>query len=108
MPVRITSNSHPQIFLSTPSARQLLLKYSQYHISAPLTTALRTGAHALNVEPEFSGAAEFWVEKLEDFGAIFTDPVYLKDVIPDEESFLKRSESVMFVGEEQVKFVAGR
>jgi hypothetical protein len=45
------------------------------------------------------------VEKLEDFGAIFADPVYRSTVVPDEESFLKRAEAMVFVGEEQVKWV---
>lgn len=100
------SKKHPAIFLSKPTARRLLLKYSQYHISSALTTALRTGAHAPVLEAEYSGAAEFWVETLEDFGAIFADPVCLSDVVPDEESFMKRGESAWFVGEEQVKFTA--
>lgn len=102
------SESHPAIFLSTPSARRLLVKYSQYHISSALTTALRTGAHAPNLNTEFNGGAEFWVESLEDFAAIFADPVYLKDVIPDEESFMKRGESWMFVGEEELKYTEGQ
>jgi hypothetical protein len=48
------------------------------------------------------------VNELEDFGAIFADEVYLRDVVPDEESFMKRGESWMFVGEEERKFVDGR
>jgi hypothetical protein len=102
------SESHPAIFLSVPTAQRLLLKYSQYHISRPLTTALRQGAGAATLESEFDGAAEFWVESLDDFGAIFADPVYLDKVMKDEETFLQRANSCLLVGEEKPKFVAGK
>ncbi|OAL06302.1 hypothetical protein IQ06DRAFT_362578 [Phaeosphaeriaceae sp. SRC1lsM3a] len=102
------SQSHPAIFLSVPTAQKLLLKYSQYHISRQLTTALRTGAHAPVLDSEFDGAAEFWVNELEDFAAIFADEVYLRDVVPDEESFMKRGESSIFVGKEEGKWVDGK
>jgi hypothetical protein len=45
---------------------------------------------------------------LEDFVAIFADPVYGSVVVPDEESFMKRGESMMFVGEEEVKWENGK
>ncbi|KAK7179675.1 hypothetical protein DPSP01_011577 [Paraphaeosphaeria sporulosa] len=102
------STKHPSIFLSVPTAQKLLLRYSQYHISRPLTTALRKGAHMPCLEPEFDGAAEFLVESLEDFGTIFADPIYESVVVPDEESFLKRGESMVFVGEEEMKWVDGK
>ncbi|KAH7396994.1 EthD domain-containing protein [Phaeosphaeria sp. MPI-PUGE-AT-0046c] len=98
------SKTHSSVFLTVPTAQKLLLKYSQYHISRPLTTALRTSAQAPALNSEFDGAAEFWVNELEDFTAIFVDEVYVRDVVPDEERFMKRDETWMFVGREEEKF----
>lgn len=60
------------------------------------------------LDAEFDGAAEFWVVSLEDFAAIFADPIYGSVVVPDEESFLKRGESMVFIGEEETKWVDGK
>lgn len=49
------------------------------------------------------------MNELEDFGAIFADEVYMRDVVPDEESFMKRGESWMSVGwGEEGKFEANK
>lgn len=48
------------------------------------------------------------MNELEDFAAIFADEVYLRDVVPDEESFMKRGESSIFVGKEEGKWVDGK
>lgn len=70
---------------------------------------MRIGAHAPVLNSKFDGAAEFWVNELEDFGAIFADEVYMRDVVPDEESFMKRGESWMSVGwGEEGKFEANK
>jgi hypothetical protein len=103
-PVQLPSPNLPQHALRSSTAAEVL---TIPHLGASHHRA-SCGRSCTNVEPEFNGAAEFWVEKLKDFGTIFADPVYLKDVVPDEESFLKRGESVILVGEEQVKFVAGQ
>ncbi|PSN68072.1 hypothetical protein BS50DRAFT_633704 [Corynespora cassiicola Philippines] len=102
------SKKHPAIFLSVPSAQKLLIKYSQFHISRSLTTSLRTAAHAPVLESEFDGAAEFWVESLDDFGAIFSDPVYLEKVVADENTFIERAMSMILVGEEEQKWIEGK
>ena len=57
---------------------------------------------------EFSGAAEFILNSIEDFVAIFSDPVYARDIAPDDYKFIKRDESMMLVGEEKVFWRDGK
>ena len=90
-----------------PTARKFLLKYSQYHIDASLTGGVRAATGGSPVI-EYNGAAEFWVDRLEDFGAIFQDPHYLEVVVPDEQKFIQREAGVILVGEDHVKWDGGK
>lgn len=47
------------------------------------------------------------MDSVEDFLAIFKDPIYLRDVVPDEKKFIARDKSVLLIGEEQVKYENG-
>lgn len=89
--------------MSVPACRKNLLKYSQYHIDAA-TTAAVSQANGVSNPVVYNGAAEFWVEKLEDMAEIFQDQEYIDKVIPDEKSFLNRDDAVLLIGEEQVKW----
>jgi len=57
---------------------------------------------------QFDGAAEVWAETYDDLIAVFTNEEYLKIVVPDEQTFLKREEALMFVGYEVPRWVDGR
>ena len=93
--------------MSVPTAKEKLLKYSQYHIDAATTAAVR-GAMHVSTPVEYDGMAEFWVETLEDFAAIFQDEKYMSAVVPDEMSFLNRETSTLLIGHEEVKWENGK
>ncbi|KAG9506510.1 hypothetical protein J7337_000042 [Fusarium musae] len=95
------SEEHPKIWLSVPIVQQNLVKYSQFHADEKLDLS---GTIMPPVAP-FDGAATMWAKSLEDLHAIFSDPVYNRIVVPDEEKFLKRAEAVPIIGWDEVKFV---
>ena len=103
LPAYSQSESHPSIFLSVPACKRNLLKYSQYHIDSSTTAAVRA-ANGATAAVEFNGAAEFWVEKLDDMVQIFQDPEYASKVVPDEKSFLDRDGATLLIGHEEVKW----
>lgn len=86
-----------------PSTKEKLLKYSQYHID-PSTTTLLRHANAVTTSVEFDGAAEFWVESIEDLFTVFSDPIYIEVVIPDEKTFIDRDNAILLIGHEEVKW----
>lgn len=86
-----------------PSAKEKLLKYNQYHIDPSTTTLLRQ-ANSVTTPVEFDGAAEFWVEVIEDLFAVFSDPTYIEVVMPDEKTFIDRDNAILLIGHEEVKW----
>lgn len=53
---------------------------------------------------EYNGAAEFWVNELQDFAANFHDQHYLDAVVPDEQKFIQRELGVILIGKDHVKY----
>ncbi|RDW77000.1 hypothetical protein BP6252_05053 [Coleophoma cylindrospora] len=99
------SNEHPKIWGSVPIVQAKIVKYSQFHVDAPTTAALRAAGLPL---AEYDGEVEMWADSMEDLMAVFQDEEYLRVVVPDEESFLKRSEAVMMLGNDEVKWDNGK
>ncbi|GAM83010.1 hypothetical protein ANO11243_009960 [Dothideomycetidae sp. 11243] len=56
----------------------------------------------------FDGGVKMWANSIEELMAVFQDPEYIKTVIPDEESFLKRDEAQMMVGWDEVHWRDGK
>jgi hypothetical protein len=44
---------------------------------------------------EFDGVAEVWVDDLEAWNEISSDPAFLEKILPDEKNFIKHPISVM-------------
>ncbi|MCJ1316940.1 hypothetical protein MMC15_002261 [Xylographa vitiligo] len=57
---------------------------------------------------EYDGGVNVWAATTEDLMSVFQDEEYKRVVIPDEESFLKRSEAVMMIGYDEDKWVDGK
>jgi hypothetical protein len=98
------STEHPKIWLSVPIVREKIVKYQQFHVNDDFRKNM--GDHLPFAQ--FDGAAEMYVEKLEDLATVFQNEEYLKVVVPDEEKFLKRDEAVMLIGQELPKWVEGK
>ncbi|KAM0351828.1 hypothetical protein ACHAPU_002341 [Fusarium lateritium] len=70
--------------------------YSQYHSTPEYRDLVRVpGAPPVL---EFDGAAEFWVQNLETFQAMYTDPHYLNAIQPDEANFIDPKSMRLIVG----------
>jgi hypothetical protein len=98
------ANEHPKIWLSIPIVREKIIKYQQFHVNDEFRKQM--GEHL--PFGKFDGAAEMWVEKLEDLATVFQNEEYLKVVVPDEESFMKRDQAMVLVGQELPKWVEGK
>lgn len=84
--------------------REKIVKYSQFH--ADDVFKAKMGAHLPFAQ--FDGAAEMWAKSYDDLMAVFTNEEYLKIVVPDEQTFLKREEALMLVGYEVPRWVDGK
>ncbi|MCJ1401106.1 hypothetical protein MMC11_004318 [Xylographa trunciseda] len=111
------STSHPKIWLNVKIVQEKVLKYSQvlspkqlhlrelFHVDHDTSAALK--AHGLPIV-EYDGGVDIWAATTEDLMSIFQDEEYNRVVVPDEESFLKRSEAVMMIGHDEDKWVDGK
>lgn len=72
--------AHAPLFLSVPAARDTVLRYVQQH-TLPVNLP---GAP----ETRFDGITELWFDSADAMERLFSDPVYLERVRPDEASFL--------------------
>ncbi|KAJ3558502.1 hypothetical protein NM688_g888 [Phlebia brevispora] len=90
------SNNHARLFTSLK-----VMQENIFHLLSPSSDALEKAG--FNIAP-YDGAAELWVEKLEDLLAVFGDEDYHKIVVPDEVNFLDRDSIQIMVGEDQVKY----
>ncbi|KDR82193.1 hypothetical protein GALMADRAFT_58684, partial [Galerina marginata CBS 339.88] len=95
------SKKHGEIFTSLKAVKTNIVRYNQFHVLEPQSRALAEAGLPI---AEFDGAAEFWVDKLEDLLALFGDGEYLKNAVPDEANFLDRSSVQLLVGEDQTKW----
>ncbi|KIM35575.1 hypothetical protein M413DRAFT_32431 [Hebeloma cylindrosporum] len=93
---------HAEIFTSLKAVKTNIVRYNQFHVLEPQSKA--SAAAGLPIA-DFDGAAEFWVESLQDLFALFGDEEYLKKAVPDEANFLDRSSVQILVGEDQTKWV---
>ncbi|KAF5676116.1 hypothetical protein FHETE_2243 [Fusarium heterosporum] len=71
-------------------------KYSQYHSTPEYRDLVRVPGAAPVLE--FDGAAEFWVQNLETFQAMSTDPHYVNVIQPDEANFIDPKSMRLIVG----------
>ncbi|KAF7793158.1 hypothetical protein EIP86_004267 [Pleurotus ostreatoroseus] len=92
--------NHARIFTSVNAVKEKIVRYNQFHMLGPQTDAL--AAAGLPIAP-FDGAAEFWVEKVEDLLAVFGDEEFIKTAVPDEVNFMDRNSVQLLVGDDQVK-----
>jgi len=99
------SESHPKIWLSVKVVQEKIIKYSQFHVDYATRSALAASGLPM---AEYDGGVEMWAETLEDLMAVFQDEEYLRVVVPDETSFLKRHEGKMMIGYDEVKWVDGK
>ncbi|CAD6566935.1 MAG: hypothetical protein CYPHOPRED_001279 [Cyphobasidiales sp. Tagirdzhanova-0007] len=94
------SESHPKIWLGVKLVQENIVKYSQFHVDRKATQAVE----AMGVPcVTYDGGADMWAKSLEDLMAVFQDEEYKRLVVPDEESFLKRSEAKMMIGYDEQK-----
>ncbi|THG98646.1 hypothetical protein EW026_g3585 [Hermanssonia centrifuga] len=93
--------NHARIFTSLKAVKENLVRYNQFHVLESPSSQL--AAIGLPIAP-YDGAAEFWVDKIEDLLALFGDEEYQQTAIPDEANFLDRSVVQVLVGEDQLKY----
>ncbi|KAJ9615787.1 hypothetical protein H2200_001864 [Cladophialophora chaetospira] len=97
------STSHPKIWLSVPIVREKIVKYSQFHVN----DALRAQLGAKLPFAQYDGAAEMCAKSFDDLMEVFSNEEYLRVVVPDEQTFLKRDEAVMMLGWEVPRWFEG-
>lgn len=82
-------NKHSLLFKALPATQKYVRRYVQSH---PVSTSILGFS-----ETTFDGLTEIWFDDMASFEALFNDPEYLREIRPDEESFvdLKRSEILL-------------
>ncbi|KAF9455456.1 EthD domain-containing protein [Collybia nuda] len=93
--------NHAKIFANLKAVKENIVRYNQFHV---LPSHSKTLASIGLTVASFDGAAEFYVEKMEDLLAVFGDTEYQQHAIPDEQNFLDRSSVEILVGEDQIKY----
>ncbi|KAF7420841.1 hypothetical protein PC9H_011359 [Pleurotus ostreatus] len=92
---------HARIFTGLKAVRANLVRYNQFHILPEESNCLaNVGWRAA----PYDGAADFFVEKLEDLLSLFGGEEYQKAAVPDEVQFLDRGSVEVLVGRDQVKY----
>jgi hypothetical protein len=69
------SKNHAEVFSSLSAVRSKLVKYNQFHSHPNHSETL--ASIGLPITP-WDGAAEFYLDKMEDLSAVFGDPEYLE------------------------------
>ena len=89
---------HADLFMSVPAVQANVRRYVQQH--------------ALPVElpglppVKYDGITELWFDDVDSIAKVFTDPVYLGRIRPDEASFLDLERCDFIVSEEHLAFPA--
>ena len=89
---------HADLFMSVPAVQANVRRYVQQH--------------ALPVElpglppVKYDGITELWFDDVDSIAKVFTDPVYLERIRPDEASFLDLGRCDFLVSEELLVFPA--
>ncbi|KAF9255778.1 hypothetical protein L218DRAFT_883359 [Marasmius fiardii PR-910] len=83
---------HSKVILKFTDGKEGVLKYEQLHINQAEKARLKKIGVPV---PDYDGAALFDTDSFDKFGALFGEENYAKDVIPDEEKFFIRKESVI-------------
>ncbi|KAG7100202.1 hypothetical protein E1B28_001977 [Marasmius oreades] len=82
---------HSKVFLKFIAGKEGLLKYEQLHVNQVEKARLKSiGVPVL----DYDGVGLFDVDSFEKFAALL-DEGYIRDVVPDEEKFILREESVV-------------
>ncbi|GAM91181.1 hypothetical protein ANO11243_092280 [Dothideomycetidae sp. 11243] len=89
-----------------PIAQKNVSKYAQFHVDHDLSNRLAK-EHDMTMAP-FDGGVRMWANSIEELMAVYQDPEYIENVIPDEEKFAKRDEYQMMVGWEEVHWCDGK
>ncbi|KAE9386860.1 hypothetical protein BT96DRAFT_891349 [Gymnopus androsaceus JB14] len=95
------SKNHAHIFTNLDAVKKNLVRYNQFHVLPQYNETFES--MGLPIAP-FDGAAEFYVEKLDNLLALFGDEQYQKNAIPDEKNFLDRNSVQIMIGEDKVDF----
>ncbi|KAI1095686.1 hypothetical protein F5B19DRAFT_489344 [Rostrohypoxylon terebratum] len=93
------SEEHSKVFLSNPTARRNLVKYSQFHADSSIDLS-KFGVSMAS----YDGAASMWANSLEELLEVFASEEYLKTVVADEEKFMDRNGIVTMVGWDEDKW----
>jgi len=88
---------HGPLFASLEIVKKNLLLYEQFHLNQPVTTAFQAGQTPIP-PPPCVGVGICEAESIEKMMEIFASPEYNNIVAPDEEKFLERKMSGVFVG----------
>jgi uncharacterized protein (TIGR02118 family) len=88
-------SQHATLVKNCPATLKYVRRYVQCH-TIPEQYA--------DGEVAFDGTAELWFESVADKDSFFNDPLYLRDIRPDEERFADMTETQFFVTEEETVF----
>ena len=92
--------------MKNPIAQQLTIKYTQAHFDSNGNKAF--AAVGVPNPSTFDGIANFWFASIEDAQKVFSSEYYVNIVIPDEERFVQRDKTTIFVTNDEDKWVDGK
>lgn len=95
-------DNHAPLVLGTPEFMRHVRKYIQYHYAPGEAEA---GSLFGDIADDYDGVGEIWFDSREAMNAALNEPVYLKNVKPDEHRFIDLDNCLSFVAEERVIYV---
>jgi len=84
--------THVEIALSNRVFRSKVARYSQFHTSPELKE--QAAGFQMPVL-SFDGIAEVWVDSIDEWREIVSDPEFLEKIVPDEGNFIQPPINIM-------------
>ena len=89
---------HAPLVKSTPEFMRHVRKYAQYH---PAPGSAEAGSLFGDIT-DYDAVGEIWFDSRESMNEALSEPVYLKNVKPDEYRFIDIDACLSFVGDERI------
>ncbi|KAJ3558504.1 hypothetical protein NM688_g887 [Phlebia brevispora] len=96
------NTNHARIFMSFKAVKDHIVRYNQFHVLSPAADMIASAGFSV---PAFDGAAEFWVDSMEDMLAFIGSEDFKTLGAADEEKFMDRTATQILVGEDRLKWV---
>ena len=102
---RYWHENHAPLVLGTPEFMRHVRKYIQYHFAEGEAAP---GSLFGDIADDYDGVGVIWFDSRESMNEALNEPVYLKNVKPDEHVFIDLDNCLSFIGEERLIYLDPR